>query len=270
MKKALSMILTVALLLTLLPVSARAASEAYGSEVWLRDTQLHDAVTLSDNIYWSDYYSQLRHEYYFTYTPSYSITPSVSYGGAVCDRTTILAAAQSYEAQGYRVVGAINGDYYDTASGYPLGMMVSDGELLSGSGSYYAVGFKADGSAVIGEPSLTITAQSGASSHELVAINKPRVENGGATLLTYDFRTDHTTGTTTQGVNVLCDVIWGQAALGGQMTLRVQQVVESDQSVAMNPGQVVVTAAATGSVEALAFLRSLTAGSQVTVFLRRR
>ena len=265
MKKALSVFLSFVMMLTMLPASALAASEAYGSEVWLRDTPIHDAVTLSDNIYWSDYYSQLRHEYYFTYTPSYSITPAVAYGASVCDRITTLSAAQSYEAMGYRVVGAINGDYYDTGSGYPLGLLMAEGKILSGSGNYYAVGFKADGSAVIGEPALTITAQSGAVSHELVAINKPRVENGGVTLLTYDFRTDHTTGTTTQGVNVLCEVIWGRAALGGQMTLRVRQVTEDLLPVTMNPDQVVLTAASTANAGALSFLRSLMTGSQVTV-----
>ena len=51
-------------------------------------------------------------------------------------------AAEYYEQQGYRVVGAINGDFYDTSSGYPLGMLISNGQLLSGSGNYYAVGFR--------------------------------------------------------------------------------------------------------------------------------
>ena len=51
MKKALSMFLSFVLMLTMIPGAALAASEAYGSEVWLRDTQVHSAVTLSDNIY---------------------------------------------------------------------------------------------------------------------------------------------------------------------------------------------------------------------------
>ena len=49
MKKALSLILAVALVLTLAP-AAWAYSDAYGEEVWLQDTQIHDGVTLSDNI----------------------------------------------------------------------------------------------------------------------------------------------------------------------------------------------------------------------------
>ena len=42
MKRATSLLLTLALVLTLMPGSARAASAAYGSDVWLRDTVLQD------------------------------------------------------------------------------------------------------------------------------------------------------------------------------------------------------------------------------------
>ena len=147
MKKALSLILAVALVLTLAP-AAWAYSDAYGEEVWLQDTQIHDGVTLSDNIYWSNYYSDLRHEYYLTYSPGDTVTAAAAYGASVCDRITAATAAQTYEAEGYRVVGAINGDFYDTATGYPLGLLVSEGEILSGSSNYYAVGFRSDGSLI--------------------------------------------------------------------------------------------------------------------------
>ena len=188
MKRAVSLILALALVLSLAPVTAQAASPAYGNEVWLQDTVLHEGVTLSDNIYWSTYYSQLRHEYYMTYTPGQQVRAVTAYGASVCDRITASTAAQTYEAMGYRVVGAINGDFYDTATGYPLGLLVSGGEILSGSSNYYAVGFRADGSAVMGSPNLKTTATTRGQALSLAAINKPRVENGGVTMLTYDFR----------------------------------------------------------------------------------
>ena len=119
MKRALSLILAVALVLALAPVTALATSEAYGNEVWLQDTALHDGVTLSDNIYWSTYYSQLRHEYYITYTPGQQVMAVASYGNSVCDRLTASTAVKEYEAQGYRVVGSINGDFYDTSTAIP-------------------------------------------------------------------------------------------------------------------------------------------------------
>ena len=160
MKKATALFLTLALLVTLWPARALAANEsdAYGSEVWLQDTELQRGAVLSDNMYWSEYYQQLRHEYFVTYTPGYDVRPAVAYGAAVCDRLTGGAAAEAFEAQGYRVVAGINGDFYDVSTGWPLGLVVSGGELLSASGEYYAIGFRADGSAVVGLPALQMYA----------------------------------------------------------------------------------------------------------------
>ena len=70
MKRATSLLLTLVLALTLAPSDALADSAAYGSDVWLRDTVLQDGVVLSENIFWSGNYSQPRHEYYITYSPS--------------------------------------------------------------------------------------------------------------------------------------------------------------------------------------------------------
>ncbi len=265
MKRAVSLILALALVLSLAPVTAQAASPAYGNEVWLQDTVLHEGVTLSDNIYWSTYYSQLRHEYYMTYTPGQQVRAVTAYGASVCDRITASTAAQTYEAMGYRVVGAINGDFYDTATGYPLGLLVSDGEILSGSSNYYAVGFRADGSAVMGSPNLQITATSRGQTLSLAAINKPRVENGGVTMLTYDFRTDHTTGTTTAGVSVLATILSGTAAIGGEMLLRVDQVVEDSSALTIGENQVVLTTSLTGYTQGLTMLRSMLPGETFTV-----
>ena len=308
MKRATSLLLTLALVLTLMPGSARAASAAYGSDVWLRDTVLQDGVVLSENIFWSGNYSQPRHEYYITYSPggytpdasweredgdgsgeeipgwllayggeedepaaadsrsgSTQVRPVVVYGSSVCDRLTTAAAAQYYEQNGYRVVGAINGDFYDTSTGFPLGLLVSGGMLLSGSANYYAVGFRADGSAVMGAPKLSITARSGTGSLALAALNKPRVERGGAAMLTHYYRNDHADGVSTAGVNVLCTILGGEMSIGGELVLRVEAVAEDAVSRTLEENQVLLTAALTGQEAALAFLRALTPGETVTV-----
>ena len=41
--------------------------------------------------------------------------------------------AAQLEAEGYRVVAGINGDFYNTANGVPLGIVVTDGIIRSGS-----------------------------------------------------------------------------------------------------------------------------------------
>ena len=146
-----------------------------------------------------------------------------AYGSSVCARLTASEAARYYEGLGYRVVGAVNGDFYDTATGYPLGILISAGQLLSGASSYYAVGFRQDGSAVIGEPQLEITASTDTQSVKLASLNKPRVDKAGITMLTYDYRTGHDTGPSvaSDGVNVVAAIVGGRASIGESLTLRV-------------------------------------------------
>lgn len=314
MKRAASLILALALVLTLLPATAQATSPAYGSEVWLRDTALQEGVTLSENIFWSSGYDKPRHEYYITYTPSGGgsygtdrpitgtdpgqpapppedtekpnwllsagaaalgfagesggpVVPVAAYGTSVCNRLTISEAAKYYESIGYRIVGAVNGDFYDTATGYPLGILISAGELLSGSSGYYAVGFRPDGSAVIGEPQLEITARTDTQSVSISSINKPRVEQAGITMLTYQYRSDHDTGSSvaTDGVNVLAAVVGGRISIGSEVTLQVEEVVEDASARTLREDQVLLTIAANGYEAGLAFLRALIPGQLVTV-----
>lgn len=329
MKRAISLITAFALALALLPAAALAASPAFGSDVWLKDTVLQESVTYSENIFWSSGYDKPRHEYYFTYTPGIGgalpsawggqsggsasstqwnpegldlswlfpnqdtaagagpeeaadgealpeevsplpagVRPVASFGSSVCARSTVSEAAQKYESLGYRVVGAINGDFYDMATGYPLGILVSDGELLSGSPEYYAVGFRADGSAVMGAPNLTMTAvSSGGYSVKLASLNKPRVDKAGVTMLTYDYRDDHTTGPSveTDGINALATIIGGRASIGETLTLLVQEVSEDALPRTLAENQVLLTGASNGYDTGLAFLRSLTPGQTVTV-----
>ena len=78
----------------------------------------------------------MRRENFITYTPSAQVKPVVSWGESQCQLTTLADAAAQYEAMGYRVAGAVNGDYYDTATGAPLGIQVSAGELLGGIGLF--------------------------------------------------------------------------------------------------------------------------------------
>ena len=319
MKRALSLVLSLILVLALLPAStALADSQAYGQEVWLRSAAIGDGVVYSENIFWSGGYDKPRHEYYFTYSPagglsnlpsapftppspedaggdpppadedipgwlltnsalslsalSYSpgigqVIPVAAYGSSVCARLTASEAARYYEGLGYRVVGAVNGDFYDTATGYPLGILISAGQLLSGASSYYAVGFRQDGSAVIGEPQLEITASTDTQSVKLASLNKPRVDKAGITMLTYDYRTDHDTGSSvaSDGVNVVAAIVGGRASIGESLTLRVEEVSEDANERVLRQDQVLLSGAANGYDVGLSFLRSLTPGQTLTV-----
>ena len=274
LRKTLSLFLAFTLLCSL-GLSA-AASDALGEDLTSENTLLNQKTQLSTNVFWSTAYSDLRTENVITYEPNEDVTPIVTYGGSLTARTTVTAAARALEAQGYRVVAGINGDFFNTSNGLPIGILVSEGEVLSSDGGYYAMGFREDGSAVIGKPGLSISVNLGYQGSDssgyftdiirtVAGINKARVSTGGIYLYTYDFNNRHTTGNTEAGVDVLCTIVDGSLSIGGTMTLVVDQVIEATSATAIGPDQIVLSANALSNTYYTDALRNIPVGATVTV-----
>ena len=158
MRRFVSLLTACALMLTLIVPAA--ASETLGAELKVRETVLHEGATLHENTFWSDTMSDLRRENYIVYAPNSRVRPVVTNGGYVTAKQTVSAAAASLEAQGLRVVAGINGDYYGVANGVPLGAVMMNGVLQNASGENFAVGFRDDGTAVLGAPKISFTVTS--------------------------------------------------------------------------------------------------------------
>ena len=271
-RKITSLLLSLSLLGALaLPA---AASDALGEDLSARDTELHQQTQLSTNVFWSTAYSDLRTENFITYTPNRAVTPMVTYGDVLTDRSSVAAMAAALEEEGYRVVAGINGDFYNVSNGLPIGLVVTDGILRSSDAGYYAIGFRADGSAVLGKPGVKVTADLGyaaddgfGGSTELVrpvaAVNKARTSSG-LYLYTYDFNAKHTTGTTETGVNVVCTVERGALAIGSTVTARVDRVEETAVT-ALQPDQIVLSANAQADSYYTAALRGMREDSEITL-----
>ena len=54
------------------------------------------------------------------------------------------------------MVAGINGDYYYTSNGVPMGLIVTDGVIRTGYNYTWAIGFMEDGTAIIGDPKLSV------------------------------------------------------------------------------------------------------------------
>ena len=298
--RALSLLLALSLLAAL-TVSPALASEAMGDDLTATDTLLNRETQLSTNVFWSTVSSDYRTENLITYTPNASVTPIVTYGGALTDRSSVSNTAKALEEQGWRVVAGINGDFYNVNNGLPIGVVVTQGRLRSSDGGYHAIGFRSDGTAILGKPSLSIsaayTAQDGTGepltneageplydelgnpltngtgqmldkSLNITAFNKARTE-AGIFLYTYDFNAAHTTGSTQPGVDVICTVQEGNFALGGTTSLLVERIVEAEagSSPTLAENQAVLTANAQAGDETLNALRAIPAGTVVNVTL---
>ena len=274
LRKTLSLFLAFTLLCSLGLTAA--ASEAMGEDLTSEGTLLNQKTQLSTNVFWSTAYSDLRTENVVTYEPNADVTPIVTFGDSLTTRTTVTSAARALESQGYRVAAGINGDFFNTSNGLPIGILVSEGEVLSSDGGYYAMGFREDGSAVIGKPGLSISANLGYQGSDssgyftdiirtVAGINKARVSTGGIYLYTYDFNNRHTTGNTEAGVDVLCTIVDGSLSIGGTMTLVVDQVIEATSATAIGPDQIVLSANALSNTYYTDALRNIPVGATVTV-----
>ena len=175
------------------------------------------------------------------------------------------------------MVAGINGDFFNFSTGLPIGLVVSNGELKSSDSGYYAIGFKSDGSAVMGQPALKVSANLGYAGTDssgystevvraIAGVNKARISTGGIYLYTYDFNAKHTTGNTESGVDVLCNIVGGSLAIGGSLTLQVASVAaDTATATAVGQNQVVLSANSASSEYFTTALKNETVGNTITV-----
>lgn len=251
LRKATSLLLSTILLSSLLAIPA-AASDALGEDLKGQETLINRSTALSTNVFWSTAYSDLRTENLITYTPNTAVTPIIASGSVLTACNTVSSQAKLLEEQGYRVVAGLNGDFYNTTTGLPIGLVIENGRLKSSDGGYYAVGFRADGTAIMGKPAVRVDADLGYMGYDadgygtqvlrtLAGVNKARVSTGGIYLYTYDFNAKHTTGNTEAGVDVVCRIVDGSLTIGSTVTLEVVQVVQASSATAIAPDQVVLS-----------------------------
>lgn len=265
LRKPFALFLALALTLSALPALA---ADAYGEQLQVLDTTLNEGTTLYQEIYWTG--SDMRRETYFTYSPNDTVSPKIAFNGSVTARDTGSSAASQLESEGYRVVAGVNGDFFDS-NGVPTGILVSGGRLYSSCGTNYAIGFKSDGSAVIGMPYLSIRGSlNGQGNFYIAAVNKARSSYGGIYVYTYDFKSAHNTGTTDPGVDVILEPVADEntgeipqpePVIGGTCYYRVLEVRETTGgSTAIQPGQMVLSVNAKADASELNYLRSMKAG----------
>ena len=271
LQKPLSLLMALSLAAALTVPAA--ASDALGNDLTSRDTLLNEKTQLSTNVFWSSSSSDLRTENLITYMPNKAVTPIVTFGDVLTDKSKVSTMAKQLEEQGYRVVAGINGDFYNVGTGLPIGIVVTDGLLRSSDAGYYAVGFRKDGSAVLGKPGVEVTADLGYKdaasgiriTRQLAGVNKARVSAGGIYLYTYEFNDRHTTGNTEAGIDVICSVEDGQLAIGDTLTLRVEQVVEAAAATAIREGQVVLSVNLKSDAYHVNALRYVPVGAEINV-----
>ena len=148
--------LALAVLVGVSPMAS--ASMALGDELHSGTVALAPGTESTTQTLWSNSRSDLRTERYLTYSPADGVYPIVYYGDRVLSKYSLTDMSKALESRGLRVVGGINGDFFDMSTGNALGVLISDGVLRTTDGAHYAIGFLEDGTAFIGQPTLSVTA----------------------------------------------------------------------------------------------------------------
>lgn len=180
--------------------------------------------------------------YTITFNPKTSDAQVLAfYGDTVSSRATLSKMIADAEAQGYMVIGGINGDFYNLNNGVPIGLMIKDGKLISNNSTKWAaIGFRKDGSVVIGVPSLEIKAVlEDGTSFAIANFNKDQGD-WGPYMYTSDFGAN--TGSTEPSLEVVVDIASGAPQLGNMMIGVVSAVYTQAKATPIGKDQVVLSA----------------------------
>lgn len=115
-----------------------------------------------------------------TYSPNTGVSPIMVYADSQLygSQATITNAVKYLENQGKTVIGGTNADFFVMSSGIPIGLVIDEGELISSDAWQYAVGFKADGTAVMGRPTMNMTVSGDSGTVSVSYFNKTRTTAG--------------------------------------------------------------------------------------------
>lgn len=209
---------------------------------WLKKNQLElsDTASLTHGTLLMTGKTTKQTESIVEYTPDPAVTPIVAFGTTLYGRSTIDYVRQHVESKGKSIVAGINASFFDMATGIPLGCEITEG-LLRCSGDTQSVGFRSDGTAVIGKPgvSIDITYPNGKTSN--VHYNKMLTKSNGIVLYSRDF--DAKTKNTISAYNVVLQPETATLAPNGVITATVTGIVKDAKSCDIPAGGMVLSVA---------------------------
>ena len=169
--------------------------------------------------------------------------------GTVYGAATINKAVSHAQELGYHVLGAINTDFFSTASGVPIGIVIEDGVYKSSPENEAAMTIT-DGQVSFTETpqvDITLTNERDGSEVKPHHLNKLRNASGGLYLLNQDFSTV-STRTSTAGWYVRMKAVTEDGekvpalTVNSTLTLEVTELLEGDQAAVIGQDEYILTA----------------------------
>lgn len=250
----ISLILAIVLLIVQIPVYA-IADPLTSTEELTEDVEFTTGVFEDGD---------RQEEHYLTYRPGNYIMPWLWYGERTLGEKAVFdqAAAQAKEL-GKRVIAGTNGDYFVVSTGQPVGIVISEGRLITSDGGNPAIGFFEDGTAFFGLPQLKMSMDLQGAEYRLGGINKP-IHTGDFFLYTNDIGS-HTPVTVKTRNLVLIPEESGSLSIGGSCTAVVESNDWSDGAVSIPEGKWVICLTADSDDWRLQALDSAAPGDTVVI-----
>ncbi len=221
-------------------------------------TQLHNVTYQSESV-------GKQTEYYVEYTPNTAAVPIVENGSSVWGTRTIYRAAWYLENSGYRPLIGINADFFSFKTGIPMGISVSEGEILTKTdGALDAVGFTADGKAFIDKLDIKTTLHSSSGDANIECINRWYTKDYTPICLLTD-KFSSSTHTSSPCLFLLCTPQSGTLSIGEELKLTVDDKFTYDGDIDIPSGKMVLMISDSGNPELYDYLNNLNTGSEVTI-----
>ncbi len=115
--------------------------------------EISPGLTYTESLTKNEKYGYER-AYIYEYTPDTGTQIIPSCGDYVYGTESLGTLTKRLEDEGKRVVGGINGDFYSTSTGVPIGAMIIDGEIITSDNDRTAMGFDEKGNAFISKPGI--------------------------------------------------------------------------------------------------------------------
>jgi len=222
------------------------------------NTSLHESIFTYSN---DEYEDCIQNEHYIEYKPNPNVTPVVVYGSKVCNYGNFDTMAGLLREKDWNVIGGINGDYYVIATYQPIGTLITDGVLHSSDGGLWSVGFKADGSAIIGKPGTSATVSIGNTDYRVYGINK-EITKGDFYLYTDTY--SYTTKNTVPTVNLILSYPEDyQLKVNSEVEFTVEEVVSADSELSIREGKFILSLTKDSDSWRMNALKSLSVGDKI-------
>ena len=176
-----------------------------------------------------------------TYSPNTGVTPIMVYADEQLygSKATITNAVKYLQNQGKTVLGGTNADFFVMSTGIPIGLVIDSGELISSDAWQYAVGFKKDGTAVLGRPTMGIRVSGKSGTVNVSYFNKTRT-TAGAYLLDHNY--DDSTHFAAKGTSIILERVDDTPVkVNGSVKLKVVNKGTGSSPITITKNQMVLT-----------------------------